>query len=105
MNTQYSDVRIDTLMSLLHTGADNALSRETLAAAMDMPDRTVRKLVEKARDEGCFILNNQNGRGYYLPETMDDVYRQYKQDTSRAMSILKRRKHMRRALKEVGFKV
>lgn len=92
-------------MACLHTGEKNAIGRDALASAMDMPDRAVRELIEKARNEGCFILNKQNGKGYYLPESIDDVYRQYKQDTSRAMSILRRRKHMRRVLKEAGLKV
>lgn len=105
MNEQYSDARIEQLMSYLHRGEANAISRDVLAAEMDMPDRAVRTLIEKARNEGCFILNKQNGKGYYLPSGIEDIYHQYKQDTNRALSILKRRKHMRQALKEAGLKV
>lgn len=105
MDAQYSDSRIGILVSYLHTGERNAISRETLADLMGMPDRKVRELIEKARNEGVFILNRQNGRGYYLPDSIDDIYRQYKQDTSRALSILKRRKYMRQILKEAGIEV
>lgn len=105
MDVQYSDVRIGKLMCLLRTGEDNARSRETLATLMNMTDRSVRELIERARNEGCFILNKQNGKGYYLPNSIEDIHRQYKQDTNRALAILKRRKHMRRALKEAGLKV
>ena len=92
-------------MSLLHKGEQNAVSRKTLVSEMDMSDRMVRSIIEKARDEGCLILNKQDGRGYYLPESIDDIVFQYRQDTNRALSILKRRKHMRKILKEAGVEV
>jgi len=72
---------------------------------MDMPDRKVRLIIEKARDEGCLILNKQDGKGYYLPENIEDIRKQYVQDKNRAMSILKRQKHMRRILKEANIAV
>lgn len=105
MQTQYSDCRINDLMSVLHHGQDNATSRSALASTMNMSDRNIRKLIETARDEGCLILNCQDGRGYYLPDSIADIEKQYRQDTNRAMSILKRRKHMRKILKENGVKV
>ena len=105
MDSQFSDSRIDVLVSLLKQGESNAISRDALAALMGMSDRKVREVIEMARNEGVFVLNRQNGRGYYLPESLDDIYRQYKQDSSRAMAILRRRKHMRKILKEAGLKV
>lgn len=103
--TEYSDFRINDLMATLAYGHDNAKGRKALASEMDMPDRAVRKLIEKAREEGCLIMNDQDGKGYYLPGSIDDIVKQYRQDTSRAMAILTRRKHMRRILKEAGIKV
>jgi biotin operon repressor len=105
MDKQYSDFRIDDLMANLGVGQKNAISRANLAKRMDMPDRTVRSLIEKARCEGCLILNAQDGKGYYLASGTDDILRQYRQDTNRALSILKRRKHMRKLLKEAGVEV
>lgn len=105
MEAKYSDFRINDLMATLHKGQSNAVSRKTLAQQMDMSDRSVRALIEKARDEGCLILNKQDGKGYYLPDGLDDVFEQYKQDTNRALSILKRRKTMRKMLKEAGYKI
>lgn len=105
MDANYSDFHIDELMTVLKHGSENAISRKQLCVEMDMGDRAVRALIEKARDEGCLILNNQDGRGYYLPKTIEDVQRQYKQDTNRAMSILKRRKHMRKILKEANLPI
>lgn len=105
MQEQYKNEKINELMSYMHKGSDNAVSREMLSATMQMSDRAVRSLIEQARNEGCFIMNSQNGRGYYLPESIEDIKRQYRQDTNRALSILKRRKHMRKALKEANVKV
>lgn len=102
---QSEDFRIVELMATLHPGKANAIGRRALAAEMDMRDRDVRKLIEKARNEGHLILNDQDGKGYYLPDSTDDLVRQYKQDTNRAMSILTRRKHIRNALKEAGIRV
>jgi len=105
METEYSDYRINDLMATLHRGHASAVSRQRLAKEMDMSDRAVRALIEKARDEGCLILNKQDGKGYYLPDSIDDIAYQYWQDTNRALAILKRRKTMRKMLKEAGVKV
>lgn len=105
MEHEYSDFHIDELMSILKHGEQNATSRKTLCTMMDMPDRKVRLIIEKARDEGCLILNKQDGKGYYLPENIEDIRKQYVQDKNRAMSILKRQKHMRRILKEANIAV
>lgn len=60
-----------------------------------MTDREVRKSIERLRQNGILICNEQNGSGYYIAETDQEVYAQYLQDHSRAMSILKRIKPFR----------
>lgn len=105
MNAQCSDAMIDTLLSHLRVGKNNAISRDKLAMEMQMSDRAVRNLIEKARNEGWFIMNSQDGSGYYLSSDIEDIARQYRQDTNRALAILKRRKHMRRVLKEAGIRI
>lgn len=105
MENQYSDFRINDLMATLKPGHSNAIPRKELALRMDMGDRAVRALIEKARDEGCLIMNMQDGMGYYLPASIEDIERQYWQDTNRALSIFKRRKTIRKILKEAGVKI
>lgn len=105
MNKEYSDYHIDELMCILKKGKNNAISRRRLCMEMDMSDRKVRAIIEKARDEGCLIMNEQDGKGYYLPDSIEDIYRQYVQDKNRALSILKRQKHMRKILKEANIAV
>ena len=86
-------------------GRHNAISRAELAGRLGMTDRKMRKSVESARREGLMILNDSDGRGYYQSDDLAEIQRQYDQDTSRAMAILKRRKPMREVLKEAGRKV
>lgn len=83
-------------------GRRNAITREALAAKLGMSDRQMRKAIEDARYAGLVILNDQNGRGYWISDDVLEMRRQYMQDTSRAMSILKRRKPLRDALKAAG---
>jgi biotin operon repressor len=95
------------ILSLIPTGHENAIPRARLAAVLGVSDRRCRRLVQEARDAGAIILNRQDGRGYYLATAADveDLQRQYRQDTSRAMAILKRRKTIRGILKECGVSV
>ena len=97
--------QIERLVSVLKQGHESAITRQTLCNTMQMSDRKMRALIEKARDEGVLILNEQDGKGYYLPKSIKDIERQYRQDTSRAMAILKRRKHMRKILKEANISI
>lgn len=81
------------------------ISRRSLAKALGVSDRVVRKLIEAARVEGYFIINDQDGYGYYQSSDLDVLERQYKQDTARAMSILTRRKWIRKYLRDNGRNV
>ena len=56
----------------IYEGRDHAVSRKMLAECTGLPDRTVRRLIAKARPEGHAIVGNPNG-GYYLAETQEDV--------------------------------
>lgn len=89
------------------TGAQNAIPRAELRQALGVSDRKMRQLIEDARRDGALILNGQSGAGYFQasPDDLDAIERQYRQDTARALSILARRKTMRRILKEAGRRV
>lgn len=69
---------------------------------MIISDRTMRKWVEKARQEGMVIGNDQDGNGYYLPESASELEGIYRQNQHRAMAILAQQKHIRKRLKELG---
>lgn len=86
--------------SLIPHGRKNAISREDLAAALHTTDRKMRRAVAEAKKQGLMICND--GDGYYQSDELSDLYRQYKRETARAMSILKARKPIRDALKAAG---
>ncbi|MEG1562857.1 MAG: helix-turn-helix transcriptional regulator [Bacteroides sp.] len=80
----------------------NATTRHTLCLRLGLSDRKVRELIECARRYGYFIINEQDGRGYFISDDLDDIERQYKQDTNRVLSVLARRRSLRDKLKEAG---
>ena len=95
----------ELLAAMIPFGRENAVSRGLLAAQMGVSDRRVRGYIEDARTEGLVIINAQDGRGYFQTDDLNEIAQQYRQDTARAMSILKRRKTMRRMLKAAGREV
>ena len=93
-----------SIIDMIPLGAENAITRAELAAKSGLSDRRMRLAIQQARSNGELILNTQDGRGYFLGtvDDLDAIQRQYKQDTARAMAILKRRKAMRDILKAAG---
>ena len=92
----------ELLARVIPFGRENAISRQGVAAALGCGDRQARKAIEDARADGLFIINLQDGHGYYQSTDKLEMLRQYRQDTARAMSILKRRKALRKTLIDMG---
>lgn len=90
----------ERIAALIPHGRRNAISREDLAAALHTTDRKMRKAVAEAKKQGVMICND--GDGYYQSDELSDLWRQYRRETARAMSILKARKPMREVLKAAG---
>lgn len=86
-------------------GKENAISREVLARRLGLTDRQTRKLIEEARDRGVLIVNEGDGEGYFIACDIGQIERQYRKDRSRALSVLKRLKTMRRMLRDAGKEV
>ncbi|MBQ9662233.1 MAG: hypothetical protein IJV40_03660 [Oscillospiraceae bacterium] len=89
------------VLCCIRTGKDMANTRHWIAMHTGLNDRVVRNRIEELRNEGHLICNTQNGRGYYIAEDIEDIKAQYKQDCARAMSILRRIKPFRHALREL----
>lgn len=83
-------------------GRENAVTRAALCAKLGLPDRQVRRLIQEARDRGEVILNDQSGAGYYISNDVGEIHRQYNTNRSRAMSILRQQKHLRRRILEAA---
>lgn len=96
---------VDLIILSIPFGKDNAISREALAAKLNTTDRRMRQMIEDARNQGVFILNDGDGKGYYQTTDIDEMERSYRSDRARALSILKRQKEMRRTLKAAGREV
>lgn len=82
--------------------AAGVVTRGQIAEILRVSDRKARKIIAEAREEGLIICNTQDGNGYFLPKTAEDLRRQYKQNQSRALSILRQQKYIRRRLKDAG---
>lgn len=74
-----------------------------LSAALkeNISDRKMRALLEIAKNEGFVIGNNQDGQGYYVPETLKELEIIYRQNENRALSILRQQKHIKRKMMEL----
>ena len=83
-------------------GRENAIRRDKLCRIAGLGDRAMREEIEKARHDGIIILNDQDGKGYFRSDDIEDIYRQYKQNRSRARSILHQNTPLRRVLREAG---
>ena len=85
----------ERLLSILGRGSDRAVGRNLLAKLMNTNDSGMRKAVCLARLEGVAINNDQNGDGYYLPDTLEELKRQYAQTEHRAKILLAQLKAIR----------
>lgn len=83
------------------TEADKPIKRGELSVLMDRPDRMVRRIIEEARNDGYLIANN--GDGYFLATSLDDIRRHYNTENARAVSIFKRLRRCREILKQEGI--
>lgn len=92
------------IVDYIPIGKENAVTRAQLCALTRLSDRAVRQLIEIARIEGEVIINNQDGKGYYISEDPKDIRRQMAANRSRAMSILRQQKYLRRKLAEIDGK-
>ena len=87
---------------LIPFGKDHAINRERLEMLTGYTDRVNRQLIEDARTRGAVIINDQDGSGYYQTAEPEDIARQWRQNQSRAMAILKQQKALRNKLKAAG---
>ena len=93
-------------MELLHeigVGKENAAPLLRLVIKTGEKERAVRKEIQRLREEGHLIINDQDGKGYYIATEFDEIARQYHQDRSRFLSIAKRIKTARRILRDAGM--
>ena len=93
-----------SIVDFIPRGRENAVTRAELVARLNLPDRTIRNMIEAARKNGALILNDQTGAGYYISEDLGELKRQLRRNDNRAMSVLVQNVHLRRKIEELEIK-
>ncbi len=75
-----------SIIDYIPRGKENAISREKLSQITGLSDRKMRQEIANARRDTC-IINNQDNKGYYIPDNKEEVRRYIKQEEHRAKSI------------------
>ena len=88
------------LLEFIPFGSKNAIKREELVRLSGMSDREMRRCIEELRKETP-IVNLQNGRGYFRPETEEELVHYVTQEKARAMTILRNLKAAKKQLQIV----
>lgn len=83
-------------------GKKNAVTRTQLRIQTGLSDREIRDCISKARGNGAVILNDQDGKGYYIPtlEEYDRAVACLKAETDRAKCVFWTLKALRRWVRE-----
>ena len=89
------------ICDFLKNGKENAITRRELVSLLNLPDRTVRRLIQEARDRGEIIINAQDGVGYYMTEDLGEMKRQLATNYSRSLSIMRQQVHLRNKIREI----
>lgn len=101
-NTPVMGVATEKLvLPYIGIGKKNAVTRQYLKIATNLPDRSLRMHIRKLR-EVYPICNDQDGAGYYIADTQDEIKRFIRQEENRAMEILGGLSGLYRAVTEVG---
>lgn len=90
----------DMLAEVVPEGKENAISRRQLAIRLEKRDRVVRRLVNEARLQGLPILNDQDGKGYYISYSEEVIERWANQELARARNITGPMMAVRKGYKE-----
>lgn len=87
-------------------GAENAITRDDLLKVAQyfvegITDRGMRALLERSKQNGNIIINFQNGKGYFRPESKEEIERYIRQEEARAKKIQFNLKSARKALRKL----
>lgn len=62
----------EQLLSVIGTGEENAIHLEDLENLLNANKRTVKSIVQAARENGLFILSSE--KGYFFPATVREAH-------------------------------
>lgn len=91
MNKKYSDViDIDTFISYIPVGRDNAARLRQIAGWSHMPERTAREMIARVNSSGkAMIINLSDGKGYFRAneQEKDKEFAYREQEVKRFISL------------------
>lgn len=75
----------ERIMQALKTGENNAVSLADMCRVSGINNRATRQIIEDLRRSGVVIISSN--KGYYLPETLEEVRHYINKESKRAKSI------------------
>lgn len=87
------------VLELIPMGRENAIKRRELAELASLTDRQMRRAIQQLRAEGAPILNDMDGRGYYVSYEKREMQRQIKQIKSRISELAKQQAYLERYIR------
>lgn len=90
------------LEAIIPVGRENAISRQHLRMISGLSDRAMREQISATR-RYIPIINDQTGRGYYIPseDDLEEAKAYLRQEEARAKSIFWSIRGLRKWIKEV----
>lgn len=89
----------DKVLKMLKTGTENRpVKRKDICKTLGITDTVMRECIKQLRPQYP-ICNKQDGKGYFIAKTKAQAQRQYKQEKSRALNILKGLKTLKKLMK------
>jgi biotin operon repressor len=73
------------ILDSIGVGEDNATHSKRLIDISGLTERELRKVIEQLRRSGTVIISSN--KGYYLPETVDELQHYINKESKRAKSI------------------
>jgi len=86
-------------ISLFKRGYNNAITREELMNITGKDDRSVRLGIRNLIDKGYVIMSSSNTKGYWLPDSYDEIELYISQLEHRAKECMKRAKSAKKIYK------
>ena len=75
----------ERILQALRVGENNAVSLADMCRISGLDNRSTRLVIEDLRRQGMVIISSN--RGYYLPETIEELRRYINKESKRAKSI------------------
>lgn len=87
------------VLAVIGTGEKAAVTSKQIKQSFGLTERELRKIVEKSRRSGVYILSSDNG--YFFPANKDELQRFIRRESRRIRSQITTLSPMKRALKEL----